>query len=365
MGICGFPHGHPPSADRSYGEFSGVARDADTHEAIVAGHVIHPVRYGLGHAIREVVRQYFRPLAREVPLAPLVGVLANKFLFLRVHRDRRLAKPLVSFYSFIDSRELRVSVWVVSAFEDLFRRLQGETLLVEQAPHGLPADRVSRGGEFHRQGDVALRCVHERRLRIPAGRWLKERPKCRYQGRVESFGPLSTPARSALKPARWGVMFDRLRSIIPRRIVLLDRPVARWTASVPPNPNSIASLAANKRRLRSSSVGENRSYRPLTAASRSGNRLGMPRKGRNSARRARQGIMTVDNRPPRSRLRDPSLAMYDLAIILVPGPAQRRAQAAQQFTGGPLSISPSQLSSPPLTDSRIAGWASTAESSQS
>ncbi|HWJ18216.1 MAG TPA: hypothetical protein VNR65_05750 [Geobacterales bacterium] len=96
--------------------------------------------------------------------------------------------------------------------------------------------------------DPAQRC-----LRIAADGVVNQRLDGLWQ---TWLGCLRAPLPGARMPdARTDLVAGLLQSATPRMIVLRAMPVAEATALVPPRPSDKASLAANKRRLRSSRNG--------------------------------------------------------------------------------------------------------------
>ena len=68
---------------------SSIASDVDPAE--IPAHVVHAVEDGLADArVGEVVDVDPLRLAGRLPLPPAVGVLADQFLLIRIHRDDRL-----------------------------------------------------------------------------------------------------------------------------------------------------------------------------------------------------------------------------------------------------------------------------------
>src|ERR1035437_5598809 len=106
--------GAPPTANRGYRERSGVMVRAHINEAGVTPEVVDSVGIGAGHVgTRKIVSVDLVRRSLFAPLAALVLVIADQFLFLRVHGNDRLACTQSAFDGAVDMPELRVAIGMI------------------------------------------------------------------------------------------------------------------------------------------------------------------------------------------------------------------------------------------------------------
>ena len=114
----------------------------------------------------KVVASHHDRLFRGTPLLPRVGIVAEEFLLLRVHRNHRTAVRQTPLHCRVDVAELRVTVRMVSPLLSLPIALQAIVEVVKDLGHFRMADRVFHSGEFFRNRPRALANPPERRLRV-------------------------------------------------------------------------------------------------------------------------------------------------------------------------------------------------------
>jgi hypothetical protein len=100
------------------------------------------------------------------PLAALVLVIADQFLFLRVHGNDGLACPQSAFDGAVDMPELRVAIGMIVPLLGLAVALQAVATLPQQLGDFGVADRVAPSRQFRRQRAGALAGPAQRRLRV-------------------------------------------------------------------------------------------------------------------------------------------------------------------------------------------------------
>ena len=94
--ICWFSHHLPPSSDSIHGEGRSVVIDAHTDPSFVAFQIIHSVGYRLSlFGDEKIVYSHRFRVAFRPPFTSRILEIANKFLFLGIHRDDRLSVLLL------------------------------------------------------------------------------------------------------------------------------------------------------------------------------------------------------------------------------------------------------------------------------
>ena len=114
---------------------------------------------------------------------------------------------------------------------------------------------------------VSLTGLPPRRPRIAASRRLHQRIQGLEPPLILGGHGLATCPVAAQTPRRPVDLAGRVHSCLPSQTVLSASPVARATVATPPCPRLCASVAAHKRRARSSHSGLRASYVALLACS--------------------------------------------------------------------------------------------------
>ena len=158
----------------------------------------------------------------------------------------------------IDIVELRVSIGMVGAFVRLAIGLPGIAKFRQQFAHAVGADGMAHPREGACQLVEALRHPQKWANRIAQRRRLDETLQVLKQRRVP---PAERSWAAALTANLSGLRGGASRSFSPRSMVLRASPVISDTATRPPHPAARTSLAANKRRPRSSRFEPSASHR--------------------------------------------------------------------------------------------------------
>jgi hypothetical protein len=110
-----------------------VASDVDL--AKIPAHVIHAGGDSLADVqVAKVVNGDPLRLAGRLPLSAAGDVLADQFLFLRIHRDNRIPRGDVASAGHVEVAELGVVVGVLLAFKRLGGGLEPIAEMVEHPP---------------------------------------------------------------------------------------------------------------------------------------------------------------------------------------------------------------------------------------
>ncbi len=101
----------PPTPDTLDGECRCVVVDADIDKALVLKQVVNAIGYRLPVSQRKVVVDVDRGLfSFGLPLSSVVLKGTNRFLFLAVHRDNRIARNLKLFALLVEVSELGIPI---------------------------------------------------------------------------------------------------------------------------------------------------------------------------------------------------------------------------------------------------------------
>jgi len=140
-----------------------------------------------------------------MPLAAGILEITDKFFFLAVHRNARLATPQLCLDLAVDLLELRVEIRVISLFPNLSVRLETIARVLGQPAARYESDLIPLIVEFLSQLSETLGGPPQRRLRVAPGPWLYEPVQCLEQRGVglgyalpSSPGPTHTPCICSL-----------------------------------------------------------------------------------------------------------------------------------------------------------------------
>ena len=229
--------------------------DPDADPPLVPPQVIDPLGDRLAQLlVRKVLGTHLLRHAASMPLPPRIAEIPDQFLLLRIHRDDRLPRLLKGTDLLVDVLELGVAIRVVFAFPGLPVRLEAVADLLEQATDRVVADPMAQSAEFVGQVARALGGPKQGGFGITTGRGFEQRAEV-----VEQLGiGLCRRGRPApglrIRPGGGGIAGCR-SSAIADRIVVRERPVALVMAEAPPQPRASTSVAAQRRRMRSSMRG--------------------------------------------------------------------------------------------------------------
>ena len=148
-----------------------------------------------GRLDHEVVDAHPLGRLRRAPRAAGVLEVADQFLLLRIHRDRRLLPPLRRAHAPRDVAKLRVPIHVLTAFARLDVALQAVAEAVQQLGDHRVADVMAQPVERHGQRARTQAGPAQRRVGIAGRRRLDQRIQVAQQRRVELGGALPAAAR--------------------------------------------------------------------------------------------------------------------------------------------------------------------------
>jgi len=147
-------HLRPPAADGVGRERGRVVIDADAHPAGIVGDVVDAVGHRASQLRNdEVVHPHLRRRALGMPFAPGILEVADQFLLLGVHRDRRFAAGQRRLDLVVDVVELGVTIGMVRPLACLAVGLQPVAELVQEFAHQRAADLVTHVAQ--RAGQLA------------------------------------------------------------------------------------------------------------------------------------------------------------------------------------------------------------------
>ena len=162
--------------------------------------------------------------------------------------------------------ELRVTVDVLVAFLHLAVALETVVQFMQRGPYPPMAGRVTQALQSVRQRANALARPAQGRHRISPGQRFNKTLQLLHHRRICARSPSSVRPRGGEScPGHRSPMVAS--SCCPRRMVERANPVMRDTWEIPPCPSASASVAANSRKARSSSVEANRWKRNRILAS--------------------------------------------------------------------------------------------------
>ena len=174
--------------------------DADAHPAFVAVQIVDAVRNGLAARRgldQEVMDAHPLGRLRRAPRTADVLEVPHQFLFLGIHRDRRLLPSLRVTHAPRDVAKLRIPIHVLTAFTRLDVALQAIAEAVQQFGNNRVADVVAQAVERHGQRARTQAGPAQRRLGIAGGRRLHQRVQVAEQRGVTLGGALPAAARLA------------------------------------------------------------------------------------------------------------------------------------------------------------------------
>ena len=200
----------PPASNRPHREGRGVVIDAHTHPAFVAVQIVDAVRNGLAARRardQEVVDAHAVGRSRRTPRAAGILEVPDELLLLRIHRDRRLLRPLRRAHLARDVPKLRVPIDVLTPFARLDVALQAVAQAVQQLRDDRVADVVAQRVERHRQRARAQARPAQRRVGIAGRGRLDQRIQVAQQRGIEigralaaAAGPCASVCRASGSP---------------------------------------------------------------------------------------------------------------------------------------------------------------------
>ena len=191
-------HVSPPPPQRLDGELGRVMIDAHAHPAGVGRQVVHPVGDRLAQLrVQEIMDADLFGATLGLPLPSAVLEVADQFLLLGVHRDDRLAPPLIRLDPSVDVLELGVAVGMAAAFPGLAVGLEAVTELAQQSADRPGTDCVTLAAQLNGQLGGTLAGPAQWRLGVATGRRLDQRLQAAHQARIVMRQRLPSPAGAA------------------------------------------------------------------------------------------------------------------------------------------------------------------------
>ena len=208
--------------------------------------------------VEEVFAANLFRLTLRMPFSAVILEIPHQFLLFRVDGYNRLPLPLERPYSSADVLELGIAIGMGLSLADLPITLQAIIHRLQETGHRHVADLMALDREFIGQAARALASPKQGGFRMTLGRGLDQCSQVLDQPAIALGQPLTSASPLS---NRFGiaVMIQRFVGVcssdIPALMVPGESPVAAATVVIPPQPKATASVAAHRRRSRSSMIG--------------------------------------------------------------------------------------------------------------
>jgi hypothetical protein len=213
-------------------------RDAHVHPSFVSPNIVHAVGHrldGLSLVIffRKVMGLDFDRLSSAAPRAARILVFSDDFLLLRINREGRLTRSLLTLDAPSDVFKLGISIRMLFSFNRLAVRLQAVTCPLQQSSDGRMTYRVAEFLQSLGKLPGTLARPFQRRLRITAsGRFQQPFQSVQQAG----FSPVdccATGPDPSLPARRRGVSLTQFANPVSDRAIRSARRLGHGGNSTP------------------------------------------------------------------------------------------------------------------------------------
>src|SRR5487761_1747999 len=224
----------PPTPNRRDGKFRRVAADADRDPRFVVAQIVYTIGNRFAFAwIGKVMGIDFLRLAFGLPGLPWILEVSQGFLLLGVHRDRRLATPLLRLHSAVDVAKLRIPIRMRFSLACFPVNLQAVSSLLQQIPHRRRSNRISLSRQFLGQPPCTLAGPPKGRHGIASTLRFNQVFQRRLESRTDNRCFFAARSGASLSSGRWYIAVAEFSNSAPNCRVSHARSCAHHRNTAP------------------------------------------------------------------------------------------------------------------------------------